>query len=144
MTPEVLLRELSQIQIGDTLLETTAGQNLVLRRFARQSYSPDKEFYKLSLTQWNLATGKKKSAWQITDMQSFLPNFDGMTLTGRTKSDEFATWDFATGKEVLPRIKTGGMLLPDSKHRLAFGARQGWTKVNAEALALARRRRRWL
>lgn len=35
MTPEVILRELSQIQIGDILLETTAGQKLVLRRVAR-------------------------------------------------------------------------------------------------------------
>jgi transposase len=35
MTPEVILRELSQIQIGDILLETTAGQKLMLRRVAR-------------------------------------------------------------------------------------------------------------
>jgi hypothetical protein len=35
MTPEVILRELSQIQIGDILLETSAGQTLALRRVAR-------------------------------------------------------------------------------------------------------------
>jgi hypothetical protein len=35
MTPEVILRELSQIQIGDIELETTSGQKLVLRRVAR-------------------------------------------------------------------------------------------------------------
>ena len=35
MTPEVILRELSQIQIGDILLETTVGQQLALRRVAR-------------------------------------------------------------------------------------------------------------
>lgn len=35
MTPEVILRELSQIQIGDILLETTSGQKLALRRIAR-------------------------------------------------------------------------------------------------------------
>ena len=35
MSPEVILRELSQIQIGDILLETTAGQRLALRRVAR-------------------------------------------------------------------------------------------------------------
>jgi len=35
MTPEVVLRELSQIQIGDIQLETTTGQKLVLRRVAR-------------------------------------------------------------------------------------------------------------
>ncbi len=35
MTPEVILRELSQIQIGDILLETTTGQKLALRRIAR-------------------------------------------------------------------------------------------------------------
>jgi transposase len=35
MTPDVILRELSQIQIGDIELETTTGQTLVLRRVAR-------------------------------------------------------------------------------------------------------------
>jgi hypothetical protein len=35
MTPEVILRELGQIAIGDILLETTDGQNLALRRVAR-------------------------------------------------------------------------------------------------------------
>jgi hypothetical protein len=35
MTPEVILRELSQISIGDILLETTSGQKLLLRRVAR-------------------------------------------------------------------------------------------------------------
>jgi hypothetical protein len=35
MTPEVILRELGQIQIGDIHLETSDGQRLVLRRVAR-------------------------------------------------------------------------------------------------------------
>jgi hypothetical protein len=35
MTPEVILRELSHIQIGDIELETTTGQKLLLRRVAR-------------------------------------------------------------------------------------------------------------
>jgi transposase len=35
MTPEVILRELGQIQIGDILLETTDGAKLALRRVAR-------------------------------------------------------------------------------------------------------------
>ena len=35
MTPDVILRALSQIQIGDILLETTAGQKLALRRVAQ-------------------------------------------------------------------------------------------------------------
>jgi len=35
MSPEVILRELGQIQIGDIHLETTEGQRLVLRRVAR-------------------------------------------------------------------------------------------------------------
>jgi hypothetical protein len=39
MTPEVILRELAKIKIGDILLETTAGQQLALRRVAR----PDAE-----------------------------------------------------------------------------------------------------
>lgn len=37
MTPEVILRELSQIAIGDIELETTDGQKLILRRVARPS-----------------------------------------------------------------------------------------------------------
>jgi hypothetical protein len=39
MTPEVILRELGKIKIGDILLETTEGQKLALRRVAR----PDAE-----------------------------------------------------------------------------------------------------
>jgi hypothetical protein len=39
LTPQVILRELSKIQIGDILLETTAGQKLALHRVAR----PDSE-----------------------------------------------------------------------------------------------------
>jgi hypothetical protein len=35
MTPEAILRELKKIEIGDILLETTAGQTLALRRVAR-------------------------------------------------------------------------------------------------------------
>jgi transposase len=35
MTPEVILRELGQIAIGDIMLETTDGQKLALRRVAR-------------------------------------------------------------------------------------------------------------
>jgi hypothetical protein len=35
MTPDVILRELGRIQIGDILLETTDGQPLALRRVAR-------------------------------------------------------------------------------------------------------------
>jgi hypothetical protein len=35
MTPEVILRELGRIAIGDILLETTDGQKLALRRVAR-------------------------------------------------------------------------------------------------------------
>jgi len=40
MTPEVILRELGQIAIGDIELETTDGQNLVLRRVARPTGEP--------------------------------------------------------------------------------------------------------
>jgi hypothetical protein len=40
MTPEVILRELGQIAIGDIELETTAGQKLVLRRVARPRGEP--------------------------------------------------------------------------------------------------------
>jgi transposase len=40
MTPEVILRELGQIVIGDIELETTTGQKLVLRRVARPMGEP--------------------------------------------------------------------------------------------------------
>jgi hypothetical protein len=39
MTPEVILRELARIQIGDIVLETTDGRQLLLCRVAR----PDAE-----------------------------------------------------------------------------------------------------
>jgi transposase len=39
MTPQVILRELARIQIGDIVLETTDGRQLLLRRVAR----PDTE-----------------------------------------------------------------------------------------------------
>ena len=39
MTPEVILRQLARIQIGDIILETTDGRQLLLRRVAR----PDAE-----------------------------------------------------------------------------------------------------
>ena len=35
MTPEVIFRQLGELQIGDILLETTDGRNLALRRVAR-------------------------------------------------------------------------------------------------------------
>ena len=35
MTPEIILRQLRDIQIGDILLETTDGRTLALRRVAR-------------------------------------------------------------------------------------------------------------
>ena len=39
MSPEVILREVGKIKIGDIQMETTAGQKVVLRRVAR----PDPE-----------------------------------------------------------------------------------------------------
>ena len=50
MTPEVILRELSQIQIGDILLETTAGQTLALRRVARPNAEQQRILQALHLT----------------------------------------------------------------------------------------------
>jgi hypothetical protein len=43
MTPEVILRELGKIHIGDILLETTEDQKLVLPRVAR----PDAEQHRI-------------------------------------------------------------------------------------------------
>jgi transposase len=40
MSPEVILRELSRIQIGDIHLRTTTNQNLILRRVARPDAEP--------------------------------------------------------------------------------------------------------
>jgi transposase len=49
MTPEVILRELGQIAIGDIELETTAGQKLVLRRVARPMGEPKRLLEALGL-----------------------------------------------------------------------------------------------
>ena len=35
MTPQVILRELGRVKIGDILMKTTDGRELVLRRVAR-------------------------------------------------------------------------------------------------------------
>jgi transposase len=40
MTPEVILRELGQVAVGDILLETTDGRTLALRRVARPTAEP--------------------------------------------------------------------------------------------------------
>jgi hypothetical protein len=57
MSPDVILRELSQIRIGDILLETTAGQQLSLRRVAR----PNGEQQRI-LTALGLAVPERLSA----------------------------------------------------------------------------------
>ena len=49
MTPEVILRELGQIAIGDIELETTDGQKLVLRRVARPKGEPKRILEALGL-----------------------------------------------------------------------------------------------
>jgi transposase len=49
MTPEVILRELGQIVIGDIELETTDGQKLVLRRVARPMGEPKRILAALGL-----------------------------------------------------------------------------------------------
>jgi transposase len=49
MTPEVILRELGQIVIGDIQLETTEGQKLVLRRVARPMGEPKRILEALGL-----------------------------------------------------------------------------------------------
>jgi hypothetical protein len=50
MTPEVILRELGKIQIGDILLETTDGQQLALRRVARPNAEQARILAALKLT----------------------------------------------------------------------------------------------
>ncbi len=50
MTPEVILRELHQLQIGDIVLETTAGQKLALRRVARPNTEQARILSALGLT----------------------------------------------------------------------------------------------
>jgi hypothetical protein len=49
MTPEVILRELGQIAIGDIELETTDGQKLILRRVARPMGEPKRILAALGL-----------------------------------------------------------------------------------------------
>ena len=50
MTPEVILRELSKLMIGDIQMETTAGQKLVLRRVARPNAEQQRILAALGLT----------------------------------------------------------------------------------------------
>ena len=50
MTPEVILRELAQVRIGDILLETTEGQQLALRRVARPNAEQKRILAALKLT----------------------------------------------------------------------------------------------
>jgi transposase len=49
MTPEVILRELGQVAIGDILLETTDGRQLALRRVARPKDEPARILASLGL-----------------------------------------------------------------------------------------------
>jgi transposase len=50
MSPETILRELSQIQVGDIELETTSGAKLVLRRIARPNAEQQRILDALGLT----------------------------------------------------------------------------------------------
>ena len=50
MSPEVILRELGQIQVGDIVLETTEGQKLALRRVARPNAEQARILTALKLT----------------------------------------------------------------------------------------------
>ena len=65
MTPEVILRELGKIKIGDILLETTEGQKLALRRVAR----PDPEQARI-LTALNLQLPERLAADSICSEDS--------------------------------------------------------------------------
>jgi len=49
MTPEVILRELSHVAVGDILLETTDGRQLALRRVARPTAEPARILASLGL-----------------------------------------------------------------------------------------------
>lgn len=50
MSPETILRELSQIQIGDIILQTTDGRQLALRRVARPNTEQSRILSALQLT----------------------------------------------------------------------------------------------
>jgi hypothetical protein len=49
MTPEVVLREMGHVAIGDILLETTDGRTLALRRVARPTTEPTRILSSLGL-----------------------------------------------------------------------------------------------
>ena len=49
MTPEVILRELGHVAVGDILLETTDGRHLALRRVARPTAEPARILASLGL-----------------------------------------------------------------------------------------------
>jgi transposase len=50
MTPEVILRELGHVEVGDILLETTDGRQIALRRVARPTAEPARILAALDLT----------------------------------------------------------------------------------------------
>jgi hypothetical protein len=49
MTPEVILRALGQVAVGDILLETTDGRQIALRRVARPTAEPARILASLGL-----------------------------------------------------------------------------------------------
>jgi hypothetical protein len=49
MTPEVILRELDHVPVGDILLETTDGRRLALRRVAQPTAEPARILVSLGL-----------------------------------------------------------------------------------------------
>lgn len=69
MTPEVILRELGKVKIGDILLETTEGQKLAVRRVAR----PDPEQTRI-LDALNLQLPERLAADSICSEDSEPPN----------------------------------------------------------------------
>ena len=50
MTPQVILRELGKVKIGDILMNTTDGRELVLRRVARPGPEQTRILEALNLT----------------------------------------------------------------------------------------------
>ena len=69
LTPEVILRELANVRIGDILRETTEGQQLALRRVARPNAEP-----KRILAAWPLHLPARWSPDQLLEWKVGIRN----------------------------------------------------------------------
>jgi hypothetical protein len=91
MTPEVILRELGRIELGDIQLQTTDGRQLLLRRVARADVAASRD----SLTDFSASRGGRHlvmdlsscaaledSAWHDPGLDQIVTSCDSRTTAG--------------------------------------------------------------